>query len=74
MASKQGPYFGKLPLLDSRVGMQTNDFANQKLSGFTREMGRLKLMKACEMSKLNAVEKNMFAVHSEYNYCGMFRL
>lgn len=47
-------------------------FANQKLSGFIKEMGRLKLMQAFEMSKLNALEEIMFAVNSEYNYCRIF--
>lgn len=36
--------------------------------------GRLKLMKACEMSKLNTLEKNMIAVSSEYSSYGVFRL
>lgn len=52
---KQGPYFRKLVLLYRKVCIHTNDFANQKLSGFTKEMGTPKLRKACEMSKLNVL-------------------
>lgn len=54
---KQGPYFGKLVLVYRKVCIHTNDFGNQKLSGFTKEMGTLKLMKACEMSKLNVLRR-----------------
>lgn len=73
MARRQGPYFRKLVLLYKKVYLHTNDFANEKLSGFAKEMRSLKLMKACEMSKLNALEENMFTVNSEYNYCRIFR-
>lgn len=44
--------------------------------GFSKGKGsrRLKLMKACEMSKLNALERNMIAVSSEYSSHGVLRL
>lgn len=46
------------------VYIHTNGFSNRKL----------KLVKACEMSKLNALEENTCAVNSEYSYCRIFRL
>ena len=73
-ASRQGPYFRKLVLLYKKVCVHTNDWWNQTVSGLQKEMGRLKLMKACEMSKLNALEKNMFTLDFEYNYCRIFRV
>lgn len=73
MASRQGPYFRKLVLLYKKVYIHTNYFVNEKLSGFSKEVRSLKLMKACEMSKLNALKENMFTVNSEYNYCRIFR-
>lgn len=73
VARRQGPYFRKLVLLYKKVYIHTNDFANEKLSGFAKEMRSLKLRKACEMSKLNALEEDMFTVKSEYNYCRIFR-
>lgn len=73
MARRQGPDFRKLVLLYKKVYIHTNDFANEKLSGFAKEMRSLQLMKACETSKLNALEENMFTVNSEDNYCRIFR-
>lgn len=73
MANQESPCFSQLGLLARKVYIHRNDFATQKLSGFTKETGRLKLMKACETSKLKTLEKNVFTVNSEYNYLQNFQ-